>query len=687
MKQKRWSKFPTYLAFLAMMVAACGLIYLALAQLPRQKYILQSIFEEQAKRLLAEKMQALEQQIAQQEEQIMFSLNPVDRTSFAIKPGWAAIAFWLDAQFNIVLPAIVANYPKWKGEDADVSSKETAGRFFLEGQQYEFSLRQYDQAVKFYTLAIEQSLYPGLEIKIRLALAASLFKLKRYDQAAEQAQKAALDAKGKAVNPYFELTGWYWYAMALLSLNNPQATTVLLDLYQRILKRDFFLPRKSQYLFWENKLSELLQGKQLGDAEKKVFAALQSQRRFLIEAEGLCSFWETQGIENIKKRLPPNTNDICHYYAPNVEKPYLIAYQALKRDEKFYGVRGFSINLDHCRQAFSNILAPTENFTFTLRSPSESPPNDAHLEGSPFIAALPLKAWAGFQLAVGQKSPDELEKMILREKIFTLLITGLIAVVLFAGLYFTWKNLLREVELSRLKSDFVDCISHELRTPLALIQSYTETLVLGRVGEDKKNHYYKTIMREIERLTRLITNILNVSQIEAGKFHIVREEISLSSLLNKFVEEKAIYWPSYRGLLTLEISDLPALVLLDGAAIRSAIFNLLDNAIQYGPQDQGIVIGCRCGRAELCFWVEDHGKGIALEEQKKILQKFYRGRSSKGTRGIGLGFKIVCHVVKAHGGNVYLKSVLGKGTLVELRIPLHIPEGATDESENSSSGR
>jgi two-component system phosphate regulon sensor histidine kinase PhoR len=682
MKHSHWRKFSVYLTFFAMMAAACGLIYLALAQLPRQRYILHSMLEEQARRLLADRAEAIERQIAQEEEKIISSLNPIDRNSFAIKPGWADIAFLLDSQFNIVLPA-TANYAKWQEENAEISADETAGRFFLEGQKYEFSLGEYDKAAKFYTLAVEQSLAPLLEIKVRLALASCLFKLKNYEQAADEALQAAQRSAEKTTQPYLELNAWYWYAMSLEALHDPRASEIFLNLYKRIIQRDFFLPRKSQYIYWEKRIYDLLHERKLAKKEEQELIELESQGRFFVEAEDLCHFLQSQGIENIKRRAGKSGGNLCHYYGEGM--PYMIAYQALLRD-KTLAVRGFRIRLDHCRRMLSPLLAPVENFVLVLRSPAETPVwGSIPAQNSP-LASLPLKAWEGFHLTVWQKSSDELEKMIAREKIFTLLITGLIAVVLFAGFYFTWKTFMREMELSQLKSDFVACISHELRTPLALIQSCTETLALGRVGEEKRTRYYNTIMRETERLTRLITNILNVAQIEAGRFHIVREELSLGSLLEKFVEEKAACWPDYHGRMQLQLTGLPALVWLDGAAIRSAIFNLLDNAVKYGPADQSISLVCTCDQKEICLCVEDHGKGIAAEEQQKIFEKFYRGRSARGTRGIGLGLKLVFHIVKAHGGTILLRSVLGQGTRVDLKIPLCTTE-EQNESENSRRGR
>lgn len=659
-----------------MLVATCGLIYLALAHLPRQRYILQSMFEEEARRLLLERSSLLEAQISAAENGAIAALIPTERRSFVVtaeKDKWVKTAFLLDANFNVVVPTMLTSYAKWKGEEADISQENGAGQLFLEGEKYEFALAQYEEAVKFYRLAAEQFIDPGLESKARLALAGSLCKLKKYQEAALEAQKSVLNAQKQSVSPYLELVGWYWYAQALDSMGDAKAWGIRLNLYERLLKREFSLPRKSQYLFWEAKICETLHQKKLSEEEAQTLSALQLRSRLPLAAEELCDFLQGQGIGRIKETMmgTPGTPDtLRHLYGESSGKVSWIAYAAFFREGRLHGIRGFSIDMDYCREFLAQLLRTTGNFTLAVRTPSENLFKDKAIPEQAPLASLSLKVWEGFSLAVYPKTSRELEKAIWREKVFTMALTALTAAILLAGLYFTWKSFTREVELSKLKSDFVACISHELRTPLAIIQSFGETLSLGRVGEEKKIHYYETIVHEAERLTRLITNILNISQIEAGKFQLMLEPVALRPLLEKLVDGKSVYWPDYHGAISLETAALPSQVLLDSTAIRSAVFNLLDNAVKYSPEQQNIVVGCQGKDKKILLWVEDHGKGIAPEEQQKIFHKFYRGRSAKGTRGIGLGLKMVYYIVTAHGGGIHLTSALGKGTRVELWIPL-----------------
>ena len=116
-------------------------------------------------------------------------------------------------------------------------------------------------------------------------------------------------------------------------------------------------------------------------------------------------------------------------------------------------------------------------------------------------------------------------------------VAGIMAVVLFGGLFFTWRSVNREIELARLKSDFVSNVSHELKTPLALIRLFAETLEMGRVrGPEKMHEYYTTIRKESERLTGLINNLLDFSRIEAGGKQYRFEKTDLAKLVEQAIE-------------------------------------------------------------------------------------------------------------------------------------------------------
>jgi signal transduction histidine kinase len=250
---------------------------------------------------------------------------------------------------------------------------------------------------------------------------------------------------------------------------------------------------------------------------------------------------------------------------------------------------------------------------------------------------------------------------------------GIVSLLLVGGLALTYRSVSKEVALARLKSDFVSNVSHELRTPLALIRLYAETLELGRVkARDKVEEYYRIIRTESERLTALINNILDFSRIEAGRKEYEFRQTDLAELVTNTLE-------TYRDQIdqqgfTFEQNidpEIPA-VRVDREAIARSLVNLLNNALKYSDREK--FVGVKLYRTDgvLKLEVADRGIGIARNEQSKIFEKFYRASDPlvHNTKGSGLGLSLVRHIAHAHGGDVEVQSIPGKGSTFTLTLPL-----------------
>lgn len=247
------------------------------------------------------------------------------------------------------------------------------------------------------------------------------------------------------------------------------------------------------------------------------------------------------------------------------------------------------------------------------------------------------------------------------------------AVVLFGGLLFTWRSVNREIELARLKSDFVSNVSHELKTPLALIRLFAETLEMGRVrGPEKMQEYYATIRKESERLTGLINNLLDFSRIEAGGKQYRFEKTDLASLVGQTLET-CRYQIDQQGFELEENIDasVPS-VLVDRESYSLCVLNLVDNAMKYsgGSRKLGVKLDRENGSVRL--EVRDQGIGIARKDQQRIFEKFYRAGDPlvHNTKGSGLGLSLVKHVAQAHHGTVTVESSPGQGSKFTLKVPI-----------------
>jgi len=296
--------------------------------------------------------------------------------------------------------------------------------------------------------------------------------------------------------------------------------------------------------------------------------------------------------------------------------------------------------------------------------------------GSPEMERKLEAAFPGLVLAMKFKGTtvDAIGQKFLRT---SFLVLGGLSLLLAAGMVFTYRGVNKEMELAKIKSDFVSNVSHELRTPLALIRLYAETLELGRVpNKDKQQEYYCTIRKESERLTALINNILDFSRIEAGRKEYDFRQTNLPELVRTTLDayRYQIEQQGFRFEETIA-EDIPT-VMVDREAIARSLLNLVNNAIKYsGETDRYLGVKLHRSNGSVNLVVEDHGIGIAREEQAKIFEKFYRVCDPlvHNTKGSGLGLCLVRHIAQAHGGNVSVESAPGKGSRFSLTLPVHPP--------------
>lgn len=248
-----------------------------------------------------------------------------------------------------------------------------------------------------------------------------------------------------------------------------------------------------------------------------------------------------------------------------------------------------------------------------------------------------------------------------------------LSLLLVGGILLSYRNVSREMNLARLKSDFVANVSHELRTPLALIRLYAETLELGRLtAKEKYPEYFRIIREESERLTALINNILDFSRIEAGRKEYEFKETNLADLVRSTLDSYRFQIEQNGFAFEENISrDIPP-VNVDREAIARSLLNLVNNALKY-CKDQKF-IGVSLYRSDSCVKLEvrDHGIGIPPGEQEKIFEKFYRCGDPlvHNIKGSGLGLSLVRHIARAHGGDVQVESVPEKGSKFTIALPL-----------------
>lgn len=227
-------------------------------------------------------------------------------------------------------------------------------------------------------------------------------------------------------------------------------------------------------------------------------------------------------------------------------------------------------------------------------------------------------------------------------------------------------------KLENMREQFVANVSHELKTPLTSIKGFSETL---KYVEDKKNRekFLQIINDEADRLTRLINDILVLSNIEKQKQELIKEEIDLNELIEKVyclvkksAEDKNIKINIVEGKVPLLIGNKDK--------YNQMIINLIDNAIKYTEPNGEVNIGTKQDKDNIIFSVEDTGVGISKEHLDRIFERFYRvdKARSRAEGGTGLGLAIVKHIVLGINGKIEVKSEPKKGTKFIVKIPLSI---------------
>ncbi len=270
----------------------------------------------------------------------------------------------------------------------------------------------------------------------------------------------------------------------------------------------------------------------------------------------------------------------------------------------------------------------------------------------------------------GGRSPSGARNI---QRSFYVPVVALVVALTLFGAYLLWRDVRRDLKLAEMRSQFVSSVSHELKTPLTSIRMFAETLRLQRSKDPKiQEEYLDTIIKESERLSRLLNNVLDFSKIEQGKKVYRPQPTSLYEVIQ--ATARTMEYPLSRQGFSLRVQaedDLPD-VCLDRDALEQALLNLLSNAMKYSGNSREIHLKLLRKNGWALIHVTDFGIGIDPREQQRIFDKFYRVVSPENDRlpGTGLGLALVLHFVKAHRGRIEIESSPGQGSTFSLYLPL-----------------
>jgi len=268
--------------------------------------------------------------------------------------------------------------------------------------------------------------------------------------------------------------------------------------------------------------------------------------------------------------------------------------------------------------------------------------------------------------------PDQIN-YVLKNSFKVLTVTTLLVIILIYLFYTSISTIYKQKKLSQVKNDFINNMTHELKTPISTISLACEALgdKSIRIEENQQNLYVNMINDENKRLSVLVDNVLKSAIWDSSELKLKIDKLDLHQIILKVARSFEIQIKNKGGDLALKLAANNSKIMGDKVHISNVIFNLLDNANKYSPENPNILIETNNyeGFIEISF--KDDGQGISKEHQKKIFDKFYRVSTGNvhDVKGFGLGLSYVKRIIETHHGKIRIRSVVGHGTTVTISIP------------------
>jgi signal transduction histidine kinase len=563
-----------------------------------------------------------------------------------------------------------------------------------DGQQLEFQQKKYRQALAIYQKDFEQTSDPQIKGELLSSIARVQKKSALFRDAVKTYEAIARDYSDILTTggvPLGLAAQSEISSLLLTAGDTLSALKTISVLYKDLINSrwmleraqyDFFLQHLNESInniFSQARLTEPIQSYQ--NDFTVLNAEEQNQRKI---TERLLAFQENAGAD-LKAKIAPDTGEskssARRFTLEAGEHTYLVSLlgQYTRNENRGNEIRGLLLNAGYLRDSvlFQVLRSKvnSEKTAWVVKGrdekailKSENPPSGSITVRTNFEGGFP--PWF---VELYQNDPDLLETFLFSRRGIYFYAFILLAGILLFGLILINRTIAHELELSKMKSDFVSTISHEFKSPLSSIRQLAEMLQSGRVpSENRRQEYYDVLVEQSERLTLLIDNILDFAKIEEGRKKFNFQTLDLGLLLQKILSVIQDQVRHKDFVIQLEIEKpLPA-IKADRESITQAITNLIDNAVKYSGEARNIVVRAFVEEQYLIITVKDFGIGIKKGEIDKIFERFYRGGDelTRTVKGSGLGLTLVKQIVEAHHGKIEVESEVGSGSTFTVRIPL-----------------
>ncbi len=273
-----------------------------------------------------------------------------------------------------------------------------------------------------------------------------------------------------------------------------------------------------------------------------------------------------------------------------------------------------------------------------------------------------------------QKLAEKYSHVLPKGADWLILVEGLVLLVaILAGVYVIFLYWQRQAALLKAKRSFISQVTHELKSPLASLQLHLETIRRRQPSQAKMETFIDTMLADTERLDTLVDNLLSANRLDQRGLRLSLKNVNFSAVVTNYFRPQQYALPR-AGIMHLDV-ETGLYARVEKESFETVFRNLLENAILYSPTQPLIRISLYQDDNYVHFVLADQGRGVEIQEHKKVFNMFYRGkRIGETIRGTGLGLFITQAVVRLHKGKVWLQNGKDAGTEVHIRLPLVKPD-------------